>query len=132
MKLSGLSGGQYQPLSDADVATLHDAALRILERTGVTYESGLEETVEMLENAGFLVDRASHRIRFPRERIIAEVRKAPRRVILCGLDPANDIDLTEHRVHLGTGGAAIKVLDLDSGAARSSTLRDIYDIGRLV
>lgn len=132
MKLSGLSGGQYQPLSDADVATLHDAALRILERTGVTYESGLEETVEMLENAGFLVDRASHRIRFPRERIIAEVRKAPRRVILCGLDPANDIDLTEHRVHMGTGGAAIKVLDLDSGAARSSTLRDIYDIGRLV
>ncbi|UCF91791.1 MAG: trimethylamine methyltransferase family protein, partial [Desulfobacterales bacterium] len=44
----------------------------------------------------------------------------------------NDLDLRQHRVHLGTGGAALKVIDLESGAARPSTLQDIYQIGRLV
>ena len=43
-----------------------------------------------------------------------------------------DLDLRSRRVHLGTGGAAVLVLDLESGRARESTLRDLYDIGRLV
>ena len=132
MKLNGLAGGQYRPLSEANVQTLHDAALGILERIGLTYESGLEEPLEMLAKAGATVDRDRSRILFPRDLITAEVQKAPEQVVLCGLDPANDIDLGEHRVHLGTGGAAIKVLDLETGATRPSTLRDIYDIGRLV
>ena len=132
MKLNGLAGGQYRPLSEKHLATIHDAALTILERIGLTYESGLEETLEMLAGAGATVDRDRSRILFPRDLITAEIRKAPEQVVLCGLDPANDIDLGEHRVHLGTGGAAIKVLDLETGAARPSTLRDIHDIGRLV
>ncbi|MDX1616171.1 MAG: trimethylamine methyltransferase family protein, partial [Candidatus Promineifilaceae bacterium] len=36
------------------------------------------------------------------------------------------------RVYMGTGGAAVKVLDLDSGRARESTLADVARIGRLV
>ena len=53
-------------------------------------------------------------------------------MILCSRDGKNDLDLTEHRVHLGTGGAAIKILDLETGEARPSTLKDLYQLGRLV
>jgi trimethylamine--corrinoid protein Co-methyltransferase len=60
------------------------------------------------------------------------VAKAPERVVLYGRDGRNDLDLGEHRVHLGTGGAAIKILDLETGKARATTLNDLYQLGRLV
>ena len=53
-------------------------------------------------------------------------------MILYARDGKNDLDLTEDKVHLGTGGAAVKILDLDTGQPRSSTLKDLYDLGRLV
>ena len=31
----GLSGGQYRPLSDADLHRIHDTALRVLEEIGM-------------------------------------------------------------------------------------------------
>jgi len=52
MNLKGLSGGQYQPLSKEQIKTIHEASLTILEKTGVTYESGIEQTLEILEQAG--------------------------------------------------------------------------------
>ena len=42
------------------------------------------------------------------------------------------MNLTEDRVHLGTGGAAIKILDPDTGNIRSTTLYDLYKVSRLV
>ena len=132
MDSKGLLGVQYRPLSDEQVKTIHEASLTVLERTGFTFESGLEDTLEMIEKAGASVDREQARIRFPRDLITGAVSKAPKRVILYSQDGGNDLDLTEHRVHLGTGGAAIRILDLETGKARPSTLRDLYLLGRLV
>ncbi len=132
MRLKGLDGGIYQPLSSDGIQTIHDASLTILEKTGVAYESGLDETVEMLGNAGATVDRDRRRIRFFRDLILQQIAKAPSQVILYARDGKNDLDLTEDKVHLGTGGAAVKILDLETGQPRSSTLRDLYDLGRLV
>jgi trimethylamine--corrinoid protein Co-methyltransferase len=39
MDRKGLSGGQYRPLSEEQVKTIHEASLSILEKTGFTYES---------------------------------------------------------------------------------------------
>ena len=132
MDLKGLSGGLYAPLSPDQVETIHDAALKILETVGITYETGLDATLELLEEAGATVDRSRVRVTLPGELVSAQVQKAPGQVILCGREEKNNLDLSRHRVHLGTGGAAIKVLDLDSGAARPSTLKDLYQLGRLV
>jgi trimethylamine---corrinoid protein Co-methyltransferase len=132
MDLKGLRGGIYRPLSPDGIDTIHTASLSILEKTGITYESGLDETVDMLADAGATVDREKRRIRFSPALISEQVAKAPGRVILHARDGKNDLDLTEDKVHLGTGGAAVKILDLDSGESRSSTLKDLYDLGRLV
>jgi len=128
----GLSGGLYKPLSEKDIEIIHGASLEILEKTGFTYESGLDDTLAMLESAGANVDRQSDRIYFSENLIMEQVSKAPGRVILYSRDGKNDLDLTEDRVHLGTGGAAVKILDLESGDARPSTLNDLYQLGRLV
>jgi len=131
LSLKGLTGGLYRPLTDEAVQTIHDASIRILEKTGFTYESGLEGTLAMLEKGGTTVDREKTRILFPKDLITDLAAKAPERVVLYSRDGQNDLNLAEHRVYLGTGGAAIKILDLETGKARPSTLNDLYQLGRL-
>ena len=52
MNLMGFQGGQYRPLSPEQIKTVHEASLKILEKTGMTYEQGLKDTVQMLEDNG--------------------------------------------------------------------------------
>ena len=132
MNLKGLSGGLYRPLLPDQVETIHDASLKILESIGITYESGLDATLKMLEDAGATIDRHKARITFPRKLVVAQAAKAPEKVILYSRDGKNNLDLSRHHVYLGTGGAAIKILDLESGHVRPFTLNDLYQLGRLV
>ena len=131
MPSKGLPGGLYKPLSSDDIATIHDASLTILENTGMTYEAGLENTLDMLEDSGIKIDRDKSRIYFDRDLVMAQAELAPEQVHLCSRDGKYDLDLYEHRVYLGTGGAAIKILDLDSGEARPTVLNDLYLLARL-
>ena len=130
MDLKGLSGGLYKPLSPEDIETIHQAALTILEKIGITYESGLDATIELLEKEGATVDWDNARVFIPRDIVLAQADTAPGDVTLYSRDGKNDLDLTRHRVYLGTGGAAIKIIDLESGDARASTLDDLYELAR--
>ena len=132
MNLMGLQGGQYCPLSPEQIKIVHETSLKILETTGFTYEQGLENTIQMIVENGASVDQDKRKVTFPRKLINEQVAKAPEKVVLCGQDPNNDLHLTENRVHLGTGGAAIKILDPKTGKARPTTLKDLYDVSRLV
>ena len=75
MSLKGLDGGLYKPLSPEGIQTIHDASLTILEKTGITYESGLDATVDMLADAGATVDREMKRIHFSRALILRTDRQ---------------------------------------------------------
>ncbi|MDW8327630.1 MAG: trimethylamine methyltransferase family protein [Anaerolineales bacterium] len=126
----GLEGGAYRPLTDEQVQRIHAAALTVLERTGV--EVLESECRAILAQGGARVDAARNRVYLPRQMIEAALRLANRDVVLYSKDGKSDLHLRGKRVHLGTGGAAVLVLDLETGHARPSRLRDIYDIGRLV
>jgi trimethylamine--corrinoid protein Co-methyltransferase len=132
MQSAGRSGGQYRPLSPRQVETIHNAALKILKTVGFTYESGLSATLEMLAGAGCTVDEKRRRIFFPPELVNEQAAKAPSKVVLYGRGQNRDLDLQDDKVHLGTGGSALRVLDLESGLPRQTVLGDIYNIGRLV
>ena len=132
MDLKGLSGGQYRALTKEQVKTIHDASLQVLVKTDFTCESGLDDTLTLLEKAEVSVNRDQSRITFPTDLVIAQAAKAPEQVIRYSRDGKNDLDLTKERVHLGTGGAAVKILDLETGKARSATLQDLYQLTRLV
>jgi len=132
MELKGLQGGQYRPLSEEQVKTIHDASLTILEKTGISYEEGLGDTAEMLQKNGAAVDRDKRKIKFSKDLLMEQVAKAPEQVILYGRDSKNDLNLSEDRVHLGTGGAAIKIIDPETDEVRSTTLADLYNVSRLV
>ena len=132
MQSFGLKGGQYQPLNDQQVQTIHEAALGILETTGIGFEKELGPIVDSLIQAGAMPEATGTRLTLPRELVQACLELAPERVVLYSRDGKNDLDLSEDRVHLGTGGAAVKMLDMESGKARPSTLQDLFDIARLV
>jgi trimethylamine--corrinoid protein Co-methyltransferase len=132
MNLKGLSGGHYRPLTEKQIEKIHEVSLTILEKTGFSFETGVEDTVDMLEKAGAMVNTEKSRIYFPKDLVTDQAAKAPEQIVLYSRDGKNDLDLTEHNVHLGTGGAAIKILDLETGKARPTTLKDLYQLGRLV
>ncbi len=127
---AGLEGGYYKPLTDAEIVQIHEAALSVLANTGVYIAAS--ECRDILQKAGARVDTNMDRVYFPRELIEQALQLANRNVVFYGRDPQYDLHLTGNKVYLGTGGAAVKVLDLKTGHARDSVLRDIYDIGRLV
>ncbi len=125
----GLEGGQYKPLTDAQIAQIVDAALRVLEQTGI--EVMPSNCREVWRKAGARIDEEQDRVFIPRELVARGLSTAARSVRLCDQSSEYDMVLEGTRVYLGTGGAAVKVLDLD-GTVRESNLRDIFDIGRMV
>jgi trimethylamine--corrinoid protein Co-methyltransferase len=126
----GLEGGQYRPLTDQQVQRIHEAALSVLDRTGV--EVMESESRQTLEQAGARVDKVHNRVFISRSMVEAALKVANHDVVLYSRDGQMDLHLRGKRVHLGTGGAAVYILDLDSGRTRETRLRDLYDIGRLV
>lgn len=126
----GLEGGQYRPLAEADVQRVHEAALQVLERTGV--EVVESECRDILGAAGARLDKGRDRVFLSRELVEGALKQANRDVVLYSQNGRTDLHLRGKRVHLGTGGAAVQVLDPETGLARESRLRDLYDIGRLV
>lgn len=126
----GLEGGQYKALDDAAVQRIHEAALTVLERTGVHIVES--ECRAILVEAGARLDRARERVFIPRGMVEAALKQVNRRVVFYSRDGRFDLHLYGRRVHLGTGGAAITILDLETGHPRPTRLRDLYDIGRLV
>lgn len=124
----GLVGGQYKPLTDEQVKQIHTASLEMLAHTGIQVEE--PEALRLFEEAGADVD--GNRVRLSQALIEDALDKAPSRVVLAGRDPDNDLILEGARVHIGTGGAALQVLDMETGKIREAVLQDVADMARIV
>ena len=126
---AGLLGGLYRPLSDSDVQRIHQAALDVLEQVGLA--DAIPSCIELVTGAGGRLTEQG-RLLFPRGLIEDSVAMAWRRQPLHARDPKHDIEPWDAKVHFGTAGAAVHMVDAASGAYRESTLDDLYDIARLV
>lgn len=124
----GLSGGQYRPLSERDMERIHHAALDALERIGLADapECGVARLV-----ARGCVQGEDGRIRFPRAVVEDALARANREVVLYSRDGRHDLDLSGTRVHFGTAGAAVHLVDALTGDYRDSTLADLFDAARI-
>jgi trimethylamine--corrinoid protein Co-methyltransferase len=126
----GLQGGWYKPLKHEDLLRIHEASLTVLEKTGI--EVMPSESRELFKQGGAIVDETENRVFIPRKMVEKAITLAPSTVTLPGRNPDYDIVLGGTRVHLGTGGAAVKVLDLETQYVRETTLADVAKIGHLV
>ncbi|MGI9310544.1 MAG: trimethylamine methyltransferase family protein, partial [bacterium] len=124
----GVDGGRYAPLSARDVGRIDGAVRRILETIGMA-EAPAVVVEHLTAHGGRLGDNG--RLTFPSRLIDDALDGMQRDFTLPGQSPAHDMQLRGKRVHVGTGGAAPRVVDLHSGRYRDSTLRDLYDAARL-
>lgn len=122
-------GGVYAPLNKWELTSIHQASLSILDKVGVQVSE--EPFLQLLSDIGGKVEKDG-RVRIPRPVVLKVLEMVPHRVVLYGRDEIPQLDVGERRVYLGTGGAAINILDLDSGEARDPTLADLGNIAWLV
>jgi len=127
--MSGALGGRYQPLDIEDLPAIDRAAGSILSDVGMAEAPQI--VVDHVTRAGGSLD-AEGRLHFSSELVENALKGLQRDFVLCGQNPAHDLQLGVARVHAGSGGAAPLILDLDSGSYRESTLQDLYDAARLV
>ncbi|MCR9127784.1 MAG: trimethylamine methyltransferase family protein [Rhodobacteraceae bacterium] len=125
---AGMSGGHYAPLTQAGMDRIHAAALDALEQIGLA--DAPESGIAHLTRAGAILG-TDGRLRFPRGLIEDTIARANRSITLMGRDPAHDMDLSGTRVHYGTAGAAVNIVDVATRSYRDSTLQDLHDAARI-
>ncbi len=124
----GQESGRYRPLTDPEVRQIHETALRLLAEVGLA--DAPESGVEYLTRAGCtLSDRG--RLLFPRALVEDTIAKAARHFVLHAQNPRFDMEPWGKRVYFGTAGAAVNIVDPETGY-RESLVKDLYDIGRIV
>ena len=125
----GLSGGKYRPLSEAGVKRIHHAALEALETIGLA--DAPESGIEVLTGAGAILGD-DRRIRFPSSLVEDTLSIAAKEISLCGRSERHDLDLSGNRVHFGTAGAAVHLVDVENNQYRECTVQDLHDAARIV
>jgi len=124
----GLEGGQYTPLSEAEIADIHNAVLEVLETIGL---SGITPSAaDYCTKAG--ASFREGRLYFPRALVLETIKIANRNFTLYGRDQKHNLNPNGKKVHFGTAGAAVHMVDVASNSYRDSELIDLYNASRIV
>ena len=122
-------GGRFQPLSAADRDLIVDRAFTILERVGIA--AAPPWLCELVVAQGGSL-RADGRLVFHRDRIASALERAARQVVLPGFRDDAELRIGGGLVHIGTGGAAVQVLDPGADTYGESRLSDLYAMMRVL
>jgi trimethylamine--corrinoid protein Co-methyltransferase len=125
---AGMASGYLKVLSDHEVERIHRAALEVLETIGIG--DATPSCISACTSAGAVY--RDGRLFFPASLVEDTIKKASRNFPLFGQNPANDIEPWGKKVYFGTAGAAISIVDPATKTYRDSTLRDLYDLARVV
>ena len=124
----GMEGGTYKPLTDDGVRAIHRAALEALETVGLA--DAPESGVAYLTQAG-AVRGDDGRIRFPSALVEDTLARANRSVTFHARDPMHDLELSGNRVHYGTAGAAVHLVDVVDNSYRECGIKDLHDAAKI-
>jgi trimethylamine--corrinoid protein Co-methyltransferase len=125
----GLEGGQYLPLTESEILRVHHAALDVLEQIGLI--NAIPSCIEIFTKAGASISEEG-RLVIPRAMVEDALATAARHFPLYAQDPKYDLEPWGKKVHFGTAGAAVHIVDAETGEYRESMLNDLYDVARLV
>ncbi|HIH02041.1 TPA: hypothetical protein HA259_08265, partial [Thermoplasmata archaeon] len=113
-------------LTDEQVDSIHEASLKILEKTGIRYDSpDVYERVK--KNGAEPHPTRKNVLTFPRSMVEDAIRRIPPYGRYAARDPKNDIVFDgEHQFAHCLGGNP-SIFDLETGASRMATLKDVED-----
>ncbi|WP_224814337.1 trimethylamine methyltransferase family protein [Hasllibacter sp. MH4015] len=124
----GMEGGTLKVLSEAQVVEIHDSALEALATIGLADapQSGIDAMVAV---GAVLGDDG--RLRFARDVVEAALSQSARNITLAARDPKHDLELFGSKVHYGTAGAAVNIVDVATNSYRHCTAQDLHDAARI-
>ena len=133
----GQLGGKFQALSKEDMDRIDAAIFDLLENVG--FSRSTPSCIEYVTKAGGKLTEEG-RLLFPRSLIEKTLEICARDITLHAQDPKHDMHLSGNKVHFGTAGAAVHVVDdwkahaayPGKGSYRESTVQDLYDASRLI
>jgi trimethylamine--corrinoid protein Co-methyltransferase len=117
-------------LSQSEIEAIHDASLRVLEKTGIKVMS--KPALDILKKAGAKVDYESNRASIPRNLVEEALKMAPKTVKYCARNPSYDFVLDRKKTHFCAEGGSPFLLDWETGKRRYSTSKDIAKFARIV
>ncbi len=117
-------------LSSKQIEAIDQTARRILKEIGVGISD--PETLDILGDAGAIVDREKSRVCFEKKRLDRWLDSAPRHFTLYSRDGNNDLHLGSGNVYFSNGGRVFRILDMSTGGYRLTMLRDVAITAALV
>jgi trimethylamine--corrinoid protein Co-methyltransferase len=119
---------RFAALREEERNALHEAALSLLEETGLAASAALVDT---LQGGGLEVPGGGGRVRLPRRVVEQALAAAPRAVRLGARGEGRGLLLEGRRTYAATDGCAAKAVDPTTGATRKATLADVARSARL-
>ncbi len=117
-------------LTEAQIDMIHEASLAILEKTGIRFDS--EDARKRLVGVGAQMHPSRKDVVvFPRTLIEETISSVPQRVTYYARTPAQDVHYDGEHTYPYAGGGDPKILDIETGRPRPSTLEDVELASRL-
>ncbi|MEQ8651156.1 MAG: trimethylamine methyltransferase family protein [Kiloniellales bacterium] len=116
-------------LTASERAQIRDAALTILATIGMADTPKDLLALALAKGASL---RGDGRLVFPRSLVEDAIGRAAKRVSLPGFKEDRGLTIGGGEVHIGTGGAAVQILDAKKVAFRDTQLSDLYAIMRVL
>jgi trimethylamine--corrinoid protein Co-methyltransferase len=116
-------------LEDEQLDEIHQATLEILERTGIVVFD--QETLNLLAGAGCSLSE-KNRVRIPPHLVEEALRSVAKRCILSYRNGSHRLFLEDRKSYWGTGSDTPYIRDSFTGERRSTHLKDVEQVSRLV
>lgn len=116
-------GFSLNMFSKDELEEIHYATLEVLEQVGILVFC--DEAMDILDGAGADVNRETNLVRFPQWLVEDAIRSCPRKILLAGRDPKNDMNCEGRRVGFTNFGAGVMIEDPYTGEFKETTKKDV-------
>jgi trimethylamine--corrinoid protein Co-methyltransferase len=121
-----LAFGRLIFLTDDEIASIHEASLKILQEIGVKVLS--KKVQSLLAENGAKIDVANAIVKIPNSLVEDSIKKAPKKIVLCGRNPKFDLKLpSKDFTFIATSGYSTFIRDFKTGEKRMTKTSDLRD-----
>jgi trimethylamine--corrinoid protein Co-methyltransferase len=117
-------------LSESEIEAIHDASLRVLEKTGIKVMSKV--ALDILKKAGAKVDYGANHATTAGALVEEALKNVPKTITYGARNPKNDFVLDKRTLHFTTTGMPAFVLDGETGERWNSLTADLAGFTRIV
>ena len=117
-------------LAEDSINEIIGQAYLVLEKVGVLVEN--QEAMEILNDAGAIIDKPKQKVFFPQKLIEKCLCTAPSSIALFDRDEKEKMQLEGNNVHFDPGSAALTILDWQSKRIRKANTTDLIHFSQVV